>query len=452
MKKIVKMKKVIMLKTNQEEDNYGFSLVELLIAVAIIAAIFTPILRSFVTAQNVNTKAQLTQNATSIAEKALEDVKGHSIQALSESSCPFEVGTKTFCGLGGSLASPTEVNKSTFTDGSGRIKGLDYKGYVAGDTGAVWGYRINYDSVTATQGTLYDAVVDVTSHQYSVEGATDASDANVFELPKLKNVDSSQHAVLSWEINDYDEKAIEKLADENAKNSGDKTSIIGNIPSSASKETYITLKNDASGKTKVTCEITYSPGVSDKESLKYLVYNAYFTESKRIEADGTELNFGPNIYLFYTVTENNPKITAGNAIKNESIVVDNQTSGKINNVYLILQDGMDKLSTGAGTSLSLEVKGDDWTTVSKTSTSTITEGSYLLSAGADTKSGTYDDVKLYTNLKYNDGTEDISGQLFDKAAKDKIYYINVTVTKHGESDVLATLTSTMDAGKEADIH
>lgn len=65
-------------------NNSGFSLVELLIAVTILAIIVTPLLHSFVTAIRTNAKARNTMHATAIAENVMEEFEAYGIDGMRE--------------------------------------------------------------------------------------------------------------------------------------------------------------------------------------------------------------------------------------------------------------------------------------------------------------------------------------------------------------------------------
>ncbi len=63
----------------KERKNQGFTLVEVLIAVAILAVAVTPILSSFVTTAKVNSNARRKFTATTVAESLMESVKAFSL-------------------------------------------------------------------------------------------------------------------------------------------------------------------------------------------------------------------------------------------------------------------------------------------------------------------------------------------------------------------------------------
>ena len=185
-------------------DNSGLSIVEVLVAVAILAIVFVPLLKTFTQASTINARAQKLQNVTSLAEGVMEDVKGKSIQELHDLAA--ERADVSFLPL----------------DKDGTL--------TKGNLNNVPPYTVTYENVTATQGITYDAVVTISTDNYKSTDRSDArkanklshnddigdvSDANIRELPQINKVDSNKNAVLSWEINKYDNKALENLAAEN---------------------------------------------------------------------------------------------------------------------------------------------------------------------------------------------------------------------------------------------
>ncbi|MDE5932235.1 MAG: prepilin-type N-terminal cleavage/methylation domain-containing protein, partial [Lachnospiraceae bacterium] len=68
----------------QLNKNAGFSLVELLIAVIILAIIVVPLLHGFVTSARMNGKARQTQRAITVAQDLMEGLKAYDIEELKE--------------------------------------------------------------------------------------------------------------------------------------------------------------------------------------------------------------------------------------------------------------------------------------------------------------------------------------------------------------------------------
>ena len=415
-------------------DNSGLSIVEVLVAVAILAIVFVPLLKTFTQASTINARAQKLQNVTSLAEGVMEDVKGKSIQELHDLA--VERADVSFLPL----------------DKDGTL--------TKGNLNNVPPYTVTYENVTATQGITYDAVVTISTDNYKSTDRSDArkanklshnddigdvSDANIRELPQINKVDSNRNAVLSWELNKYDNKALENLAAENSVTDSDIATLKESYKKTAEKYINIEIKEDSeTSSTKVSCEVEYKTGknASDK-SLKYLVYTGYFVEPLASEPAG------PNIYLFYTLSEN-VKDGASNIadpIKKENIKIEDKTTGKKHNVYFIMQDGVDKLSTTNGSEVTLDISGSGYSeSIYYDKTSIFTDAITYL-AGGSTTDDESDDVYFFSNLKDKNGN---SGELFNSKSKDRIYYVTVEIKEHGKPEVLGTYTSTMQTGAEAE--
>ena len=404
-------------------DNSGLSIVEVLVAVAILAIVFVPLLKTFTQASTINGRAQKLQNVTSLAEGVMEDVKGKSIQELHDLAA--ERADVSFLPL----------------DEDGTL--------TKGNLNNVPPYTVTYENVTATQGITYDAVVTIATENYKnkdkdADDIGDVSDANIRELPQINKVDSNKNAVLSWELNKYDNKAIENLAAENSVTDSDIATLKESYKKTAEKYINIEIKEDSETScTKVSCEVEYKTGTASGKSLKYLVYTGYFVEPLASEPAG------PNIYLFYTLSEN-VKDGASNIadpIKKENIKIEDKTTGKKHNVYFIMQDGVDKLSTTNGSEVTLDISGSGYSeSIYYDKTSIFTDAITYL-AGASTPDDESDDVYFFSNLKDKNGN---SGELFNSKSKDRIYYVTVEIKEHGKPEVLGTYTSTMQTGAEAE--
>lgn len=408
-------------------DNSGLSIVEVLVAVAILAIVFVPLLKTFTQASTINARAQKLQNVTSLAEGVMEDVKGKSIQELHD------------------LAVEREDVSFLPLDKDGTL--------TKGNLNNVPPYTVTYENVTATQGITYDAVVTISTDNYKSTDRSDArkagndigdvSDANIRELPQINKVDSNKNAVLSWELNKYDNKAIENLAAENSVSGSDIATLKDSYKDTAEKYINIEIKEDTdTSSTKVSCEIEYKTGNAADKSLRYLVYTGYFPDP------GIGEPAGPNIYLFYTLSEN-VKDGASNIadpIKKENIKIEDKTTGKRHNIYFIMQDGVDKLSTTNGSAVSLDVSGSGYSeSIFYTKSSSNIEAKKLLAGGSTTDES--DDVYFFSNLKDKNGN---NGELFNSKSKDRIYYVTVEIKEHGKPEVLGTYTSTMQTGAEAE--
>ena len=69
---------------NGKNTNEGFSLVEVLVCVAIISIISIPILQGMRTAATLNFKANKTQKATAYAQEEIEKIKALTVQQYTD--------------------------------------------------------------------------------------------------------------------------------------------------------------------------------------------------------------------------------------------------------------------------------------------------------------------------------------------------------------------------------
>lgn len=272
-------------KNTIQLNNYGFTLVELLVAVAILSVITVPIMKSFTTSAITSAKAQSMQNATSVAERVMEEVKTWPEEKISQYKEKDENGNPIF----GSNARYSEDDIKDFT---------------------------------ATMGEKFDVYVEFSDANYSeVEGKTDVSDINSVKLPELYAVDSDNHIVISWEVNSYDASAVENIAYEaNANKDNVKNNIkkIINIEMTGGGATveegslkYLPIKTE--------CTVEYKYNTT---SLKYTVFNSV-TAYIPIEAN-KKSSGGPHLYLFYTPASQISGIDSGK-VENETIKIKDTT-------------------------------------------------------------------------------------------------------------------------------
>lgn len=426
---------------NFKDDDRGLSLIEVIIAVAILAIIFMPIMKNFILSSTTNMKAQMAQNATSLSEDIMELVKSSSIEDLYNSATKTEDefkpsigGVKVDCDSITFLADlETAEDDSGFRDAAGKCKKP--------------AYEITYSNVRATQSLMYDAEVTISRDEYANAGnPDDASDINVVELPRLYDIhDSKDHAVLSWEINKYDIAAGENLAVQYADESEPtktKAKIRERIEEAGTKTTTITLSG--SDDVTIECNVKYE----EPDYGKTLEYNVYTGHLKYIEKNNKS-NGGPHVYLFYAMmpfvippssSSSSSTDPAPCVFPNEVInIVDNTTKG-VHDIYLIMQDTEDisnlkYVHDGKTSNIKIKYNGADVIT-----STILTQTQWAVGEGET----------LYTNFTIPVGTESKAGKLYEEKAKDRIYQVTVKVYEHGKSELLATLTSTMEAGSEAD--
>ena len=64
------------------KQNKGFTIVEVLIAITILAIIVVPLLQAFVTSSRTNAKAKQLMKATTLAQNVMEELKANSLEEI----------------------------------------------------------------------------------------------------------------------------------------------------------------------------------------------------------------------------------------------------------------------------------------------------------------------------------------------------------------------------------
>lgn len=161
----------------RHNKNGGFTLVEVLVACAILGIALAPILSSFVAVARVNTTSRKKLSATTVAESVIESVKAFELKEFSYQCDQLKTGNASaFKLLAGDLEKGTgfsggaaELKKNS--DGSYTIVSVPSAKLEGGKivftpsgTAGTYGYRCYAFLITDIPmgGTTYDAVIDYT--------------------------------------------------------------------------------------------------------------------------------------------------------------------------------------------------------------------------------------------------------------------------------------------------
>lgn len=142
----------------QENPDAGFSLLELLIAVTILAIIVVPLLHMFVTSTRINVKSRQTLRATTVAQDIMEGLKAYTLEEVSTQFEPPE-------GMSGdSFHYPSDgfyIVNSSMIQGGVRDLTEHMDGHVEGD-------EIYYFGIEnlKMQGGEYDALIRLDASAY----------------------------------------------------------------------------------------------------------------------------------------------------------------------------------------------------------------------------------------------------------------------------------------------
>ena len=388
---------MILEQSCKKNNDRGFSLVELIVCVSILAIAAVPLYKSMSMSARVNAKAQSIQNATSLAESVMEEMKSTPLDKLQT-----RYGT-------------------SFTSGV---------------------MTITKTGVTATQGETFDATVTINANTYADSTADTTTKAgkvkqiNMTKLPSIEEIDTLSQAVLSStkEFNRYDAAAQsyfnEKKADFDPSNSSSAHATQATI---TSKTIDIVKENVGGAYNGVTVKATvkYEAGTGN-EYIRDL-YTGSFIADKN--PDDSYKPLDSNIYIFYTMGE------VGTVTKvpiRETINIKDSSTPSVDpagdmdshRVYFIRQKTTDNLGP-----LAVNFSGIGTGTFKYDSTAgMVTPGEYKFN----------DKIKLITNVTYDPSTLTVgAGHVYKEEEKNRVYDITVVLTKPGDATEYAKLNSTI---------
>lgn len=418
-------------------NNDGFSIVEVIITLAILTVAGITLMKAFSIASHTNKTSHELQSATSLAEGTMEEIKQLGIKGLRDTygeSAESYSESLTLDELQG-FASRSDP------DGIVVIRDINVVDDVDETSGAVtpqFPYFIFYkNDITATSGATYNVVASIKSSPYAnTSGIGD--NANSIELPQIENIDQSKNVVLSTELSQYDSVAKSNIESQYA------TPPSG-LDTAISKTVYIDLADGtvtdhygAPGDTTTTptptpgmmtvlcrIEYKYEDATLGDKIANYNVYEGTYSATDKASGD---------IYLFYKHS----------GLSMDNFEINDQTTkyDKVShNVYFIEQDDPATREVKIGDNLSIKL-------VNKSQVANVLTG-YNQCSAIDNNLPVKRTNILYTNLYENGSNKksletDIHGHVYDSGSdKNNIYVVEVTILD-SDGKICTTLESTMN--------
>ena len=269
--------------SKSEQKNKGFSLIEVLVAMAIICLISVPLIRTFVISANVNKKARKIQNATDIAQNVSEYFTTLSLDEL----------------------------KDKYLDDSTIRTGVLYDDATSTSSGAIVFQNVG-DGLVDDAGVPYyegadgeDFYVTVVLNPRNYSGGTvsDVGNINNYYSPEIGDIFSSDIVTVFTQFTKYDHKAKAALDREYKGVTGYPTSY-GYANIKKTTNIYIEQKQNASNSNKIdvkyhmTVRYTYCNIVDNNyvETDFYVEYNFVLYE-ETVDSMQKEVK---DLYLLYT--------------------------------------------------------------------------------------------------------------------------------------------------------
>lgn len=436
-----------------KKDDKGFTLLELLIAVIILAFIIVPLLRSFVTSYNVNARSRRMMRATTLAQNEMEIFEKEKLEVLLDDTEDAKYDY--------------DVDMSVVTSDPDTADAMDHVKYTFKREGI-----INYDADDDDPiREMFDVVVTLDpestldSDLYypqntqdllfmnTISGSDSASYAQ--RIRNVVNTEGEDEAVYKW----YETQQVPEGI----------TSTRWTVEQFAEELTRtITVKieqEDQGGFVTTVAKVKYDyycgNGIVPDEYKNYPSKDkVIFNNSQLLDEDGKPIDL-KSVYLFYAPRYY--KDASGTVIKfkDDNIVIENKDNLPVN-IYIIRQNILDDMNNTLGKytdnvlgpqntvpvdyKVFLEIhEGLD-------ETKTYTYGNYFtnLNLGlpdADERGTTY--VTLYDTdgMIYTDNVATEKAKfksLGSTEAKDRIYTMEVSVYNHGDDpetdEPLVTLT------------
>ena len=140
---------------NKKKKNRGFTLVEVLVAAAILSIMVPPILSSFVAIARVNSKSRMKLSATTIANGVMESAKSFELAQVAKETDFQSEGFHIIAGYTGVAA---ELNPSSLSATSTKTVSKDGAGKYAFNANSAGAYAFYYPGVDM-DGTKYDVLL-----------------------------------------------------------------------------------------------------------------------------------------------------------------------------------------------------------------------------------------------------------------------------------------------------
>lgn len=261
----------------------GFSLVEVLVAVAILAILSLPVLSAFASAAKVNNKARRQENANSIGQMIAERCKANSLSELSA--------------LAAGTGYPFNKVTSGVSDRTGETVYTFYSAALDGDGNI-------YDENTSS-GDQYFVQVELDPDDYAdkTDGSSDNVNNNInsYNMPRFSDVNSKDNFVLMSQIYRNDTTAAAELGVSSNEELYRVVDVYAEITDKDSKG-VLNKKTDSAGvlrsvyTQKVRADVTYY--IFGQEHTAPSATYSYDLGSCEIYGDVSESTYR-NIYLFY---------------------------------------------------------------------------------------------------------------------------------------------------------
>ena len=183
----------------QRKQNKGFTLVEVLIAITILAIIVTPLLHAFVTSSRTNAKAKQLMKATTLAQNVMEETKANSLEEIARQF--------------NSSAARTYTSKNSIT----KVATSAWEAIKNGDALEA----VNTSDKEATGATVNSSIRDAANPTANPEGIFVGQDSGEYHFLLKEVTRESAKFDIALHIKENTESGTQNLTQINAMNQAD---------------------------------------------------------------------------------------------------------------------------------------------------------------------------------------------------------------------------------------
>ncbi len=282
---------------NRRLTDQGFSLVEVLVCIALIALTCIPLFAGIRLSATLNNRAHHTQKVTAYAQEELETIKSLSVEEYTKK---FADGKKEDGVFYSYVTSSTELDE--MKNRAREIKNnftmpLDITEEEKSKINAMFTPFICEKKNIAIGGKKYTMHVKFMPAEYSQTGASTAANVNVAGFFDIAQADAVRFPVISDEVNMYDDICVSELLTK-LEGLGEKKTdadVMGNMK----KKVVVTIDSAEAGEVNVRCDVIYSYPASETPltDVSYCVYKASYEVYPASGTDKGEES-GGNVFVF----------------------------------------------------------------------------------------------------------------------------------------------------------
>ena len=203
------MKRVIHRGISRRLNDKGFSLVELLISIAVLVIIMVPLMNNFIRSMQMNRKAEALETESNIAADIMEGLKNLNMKDTLEQ---FTGALGDFTILTNASGNPNagEITRLQFNTETGTYEKVNLKDEQATYYFAIHGIQVG--------STAYDVFIKMDSDAYKSNPGT----MNDYPMPDLINLDEKANGLLQSEVADDTDATVYSAFQERGKDYANK--------------------------------------------------------------------------------------------------------------------------------------------------------------------------------------------------------------------------------------